>query len=880
MPVPQIMSVHIAQLKVENHHNGFAIASPSPRLSWRFSATDFKGWRQKAYEVTITRGGEKESYSVDSAESVYAPWPSRPLVSREVADIEVRAIGEDGSKTDWEQLTVEAALLQREDWTANLIAGPSQDAAQPKKPFRLRKAFKFDGGSRCRLYATAHGIYQVEINGKVVGDQLLTPGWQSYHHRLHYQTYDVTDLLKPGDNVIGAYIGEGWYAGRLGRPGTSNIWGDRLAFLAQLEVDGQSLLNTDETWEYLEGPVTHSEIYNGETFDTTLDDPTWSTTETSIQTLGTVTVLSFPTAELVAPDVAPVRRIMEVKAREIITTPKGKKVLDFGQNLVGWLRIDTDIPGNKELVIRHAEVMEHGELGIRPLRTAKAQATFKLGGRTIKGYEPRFTWYGFRYAEINDYDDLELNDFTAIVISSDNRRTGTFECSHEMINKLHENTVWSMRGNFVSVPTDCPQRDERLGWTGDIQVFAPTANYIYDTSAFLGEWLKDLAVDQIDCNGIVPNIIPAIPIPPRYPERRPMAIWADAAILTPWDLYTAFGDKALLRRQWSSMRLWLDEGIPRDERGFYSTDTPQYGDWLDPRAPPHLPGHSPTDQYLIANAYLIHVTALTATIAELLGETDVAEKYATDAERLKGLFREDYVTRTGRLSSDSQAAYAICLRFGLLSEDKELATAQSRLQWLVKWESFRITTGFAGTPVILHALAENGMLSYAYRMLQERDDPSWLYPVRMGATTIWERWNSMLPDGSINPGQMTSFNHYALGSVCNFLHSVVAGLSPLSPGWKKALVRPRPGGTITHATTAYDSSYGPYSVSWKIEGGRMKTSVSVPPNGEAKVVLPGVEVTVPSGQYEWETEWVVDSTWPPEAIQGAQGNAMPSNFVE
>lgn len=344
--------------------------------------------------------------------------------------------------------------------------------------------------------------------------------------------------------------------------------------------------------------------------------------------------------------------------------------------------------------------------------------------------------YYLRFAEINGYNDVSLSDFTAIVISSDMRRTGFFECSHKEINQLHENTVWSMRGNFVSVPTDCPQRDERLGWTGDIQVFAPTANFLYDTTAFLSGWLQDLAADQKDLDGVVPTIIPAIPIPPRYPERRSMAVWGDSAVLTPWDVYKASGDREILARQWESMVMWLDQGVPRGENGLYSTDTPQYGDWLDPRAPPHLPGHSPTDSFLIANAYLIFVTDLASKIGRLLGKDETADKYAEQVVRFRKLFREEFVTPNGRLASDTQASYAVALKYGLFETDAELHTMRSRLDWMVKWEAFKITTGFAGTPIMLHVLAENDMLSNAYRMLQERDCPSWLYPVGMGATTI------------------------------------------------------------------------------------------------------------------------------------------------
>ncbi|KAL1959386.1 hypothetical protein VTO42DRAFT_2189 [Malbranchea cinnamomea] len=876
------MSISIAQITAEHHHDGFGIFTATPRLSWRFDADASTAvcWKQAAYEIVISRNGKDESYRVDSSESVLVPWPSSPLASRERAGIRVRAFGKDGSVTKWASTTIEAALLHRSDWRASMISCPPQPVDEPKRPFRLRTRFTFTGDktAAARLYCTAHGVYEVELNGKRVGDHVLAPGWQSYKHRLHYQIFDITPLLNEGENVIGAYVGEGWFAGRLGCPtGALNIYGDRLGFLGQIEVNGQIICVTDSSWEYLDGPVVLSEIYNGEIFDSTLNDPSWSIPGSQVAAQGKAQVLPFPTAELISPDVAPVRRLMEVKPIQLITTPSGKTVLDFGQNLVGWLRIEKDLPGKKgdQVLIRHAEVMEHGELGTRPLRSAKARELILLGGPT-KGYEPRFTFHGFRYAEISGCDSVSLDDFIAIVISSDLRRTGTFHCSHELINKLHENTVWSMRGNFVSLPTDCPQRNERLGWTGDIQVFAPTANYLFDTSAFLGHWLQDLAAEQRDANGVVPVIVPAVPLGNNKGQFRPMAIWADCSVITPWDLYTAFGDRAILEAQWDSMRSWLDHGVPRDDAGFYSNTTPQYGDWLDPRSPPSLPGNCPTDNFMVANAYLIHVTDLAAKIGRLLGKHDAAEKYAREAARLLERFREEYITPKGRLACDTQTSYVLGLHFGLFT-DKHIPTARARLDYLTRWEGFKITTGFAGTPLILPVLADNGMLNLAYRMLQERDEPSWLYPVRMGATTIWERWNSMLPDGTINPGQMTSFNHYALGSVCAFLHHVVGGLSPAAPGWKSALVRPRPGGTVRHAETSFDSPYGRYAVSWRCEGGKMKTQVMVPPNGEARVVLNGVDEVVGSGRYSYETEWVEDPNWPPEYIPGPQ-SLQHSNF--
>ncbi len=387
------MAVSVAHVSAEHHHNGFGIFHRSPRLSWRFGPTTVKGWRQASYDLVIVRDGDEEQYHVDSSASVLVPWPSRPLSSREVVQVKVRTKGKDGSMTPWAHLTLEAALLERSDWRASLVSGPPQG----KRTFRLRKAFLCKAFTSARLYATAHGLYQVEVNGQRVGNDVLAPGWQTYKHRLHYQTYDITHLLKEGENAIGASVGEGWFAGRLGRPGVSNIYGDCLGFLCQLEVNGSVVCVTDGSWEYLDSPVVESELYNGEIFDSRLVDPSWSTVVSSVTAQGYVETLPFPTASLIAPDVAPVRRVLEIRPQRIITTPSGHKVLDFGQNLAGWLRIETDIRGadGEELVIRHAEVMEHGEIGTRPLRTAKARDIIRLGGST-RGYEPTFTYHGFR----------------------------------------------------------------------------------------------------------------------------------------------------------------------------------------------------------------------------------------------------------------------------------------------------------------------------------------------------------------------------------------------------------------------------------------------------------------------------------------------------
>lgn len=379
-------AIKLAAVQVEHHESGFGIGTPTPRISWRFEATTAQGWFQTDYEIVIAKGddGKEEKYSASSDQSVLVKWPSSPLKSRERATIRVRAKGK-GEWTDAASLTIEAGLLDKSDWAGKLISTPAKDIDKPKPPFRLRKTFK-SGTGTARIYATALGLYEITLNGKVVGDQVLAPGWQSYKHHLNYQVYDVSSLLRgDGDNELVVEVGEGWYAGRLGRPGTRNVWGERLGFLGQLEVDGKVVVSSDETWEVTKSRITNSEIYNGESFDSTLDASTSS---------GKAEVLPSPQAQLISSDAPPVRRIKEVKPIELITTPSGKKVIDFGQNLVGWIRLENNLKG-ENLVIRHAEVLEHGELGTRPLRTAQATTKVKLGG-DVKGWEPKFTFYGFR----------------------------------------------------------------------------------------------------------------------------------------------------------------------------------------------------------------------------------------------------------------------------------------------------------------------------------------------------------------------------------------------------------------------------------------------------------------------------------------------------
>lgn len=888
------MSVQISRVTVEHYPLPLGIAESKPRLSWRFSGAA-SDWTQKSYDIKLHRSTGTEELHVDSARSVLVDWPSsKPLVARESVKVEVRANGSDGSSTDWVSVALERGLDDG-DYSWKLVSGEaaSHGEDKPQRPFRLRKTFNVDSTTKGRLYITAQGVYEVYINGTKVSPDLLAPGWTSYRYHLNLQAYDVSPYLVKGENVISAWVGDGWFAGRFGfHGGWRNIYGDRMGLLAQLEVEDKKVVSTDESWEWSYGSLISSEIYDGEVYDSSLEEPEWQTTKYQAkEAWKKVEVLPTPEAKLVITQAPPVKEIETLQPKEIITTPSGKTVVDFGQNFAGVIRFKSSPTGKTgDIVLRHAEVLEKGELGVRPLRDCRATDTIKLSGTSLKGYQPKFTFHGFRYAEITGWDGLSLSDIEGVVMHSAMERTGSFECSHQLINQLHSNAIWSTIGNTISVPTDCPQRDERLGWTGDIQVYTPTMSFLFDTSGFLNGWMKDTYADQKANEGIPPVVIPNMFTGPKFNKddvkqiHQAHAIWGDVAVITPEALYTTFDDKEALRTQLDGAKLWLDKGVRRDPTNkLWARDQFQLADWLAPKASPTTPGIGPTDNYLVADAYLIHTTRSCARVCAVLGEKSDADRYNKEADELTETFYGEYVTPSGRVMSDTQTALALLLHFDIFpktSNASKLKKAMGkRLGELVTTDLWQVNTGFAGTPIVLQTLADNGSLHHAYRMLQAKDSPSWLAPVLLGATTIWERWDSMLANGDINPGEMTSFNHYALGSVAYFLHAYVGGIRPLEPGWKKVLIKPQPGGTITHAKVGYNSPYGQITCAWKIEDSKLKVNVSVPPNTTAKVELPGHEEEVGSGERSFEVDWKEDERFPPKPVQPGFCKPVPNNWV-
>ena len=852
--------VTVVKVRFEHLSDALGIGVARPRLSWVVE-TDTPGWFQAACEIeSYTSDGQLygQTNRIESSESVLVPWPFPPLASRKRLGVRVRVWSTDGQVSAWSEIfPVEAALLDASDWTARFMT-PSweEDTTRPQPGPLLRKNFDLHGSvKKARLYITALGLYQAYLNGVVVGDHVMAPGWTSYHHRLRYQTFDVTGLLHAGSNALGAMLGDGWFRGRLGfGGGRANIYGDRLALLAQLEVeyaDGAAeCISTDESWQATAGPILFSDIYDGEVYDARLEKPGWSEPGYDASAWAGVKKLDWDFATLFAPLGPPVRVTELIAPVAITTSPSGRTIVDFGQNLVGRLQLTVHGLAGQTVTLRHAEVLENGELCTRPLRHAKATDRYILRGGDVETWEPRFTFHGFRYAEVQGWPgELKNEDLRAVVCHSDMERTGWFECSDPLINRLHENVLWSMRGNFLDIPTDCPQRDERLGWTGDIQVFSPTAMFLYDSAGFLSSWLVDVAAEQKDF-GVVPLVVPNVLSRPNPPA----AAWGDAAVFIPWVLYQRSGDLKILADQFDSMRSWVDliARIAGDGRlwdqGF------QLGDWLDPAAPPDKPGDARTPGYIVASAYFARSAELIGQAASALGMSIEAERYLTLAREVREAFNREYVTSTGRLVSDSATAYALALQFALLPTEPQRQHAGERLAALVRARGYRISTGFVGTPLICDALCSVGHEEAAFRLLNQRECPSWLYPVTMGSTTIWERWDSLRPDGSVNPGEMTSFNHYALGAVADWLHRTIGGLAPAAPGYRQLEIQPRPGGGLTHASARHRTPYGMAQCSWSITEGKMTLEVLIPPNTSANVTLPGASTgpaEVGPGKHTW-----------------------------
>ncbi|WP_210508397.1 alpha-L-rhamnosidase [Naasia sp. SYSU D00057] len=814
------------------------------RLSWQ-ARSDDPAARQLGFQVRWSGEEDGGTDPIAGSDAIGVPAPGGALGSGEVRRYAVRIATANGW-TEWGPVLEVEAALAPEDFTAAAIGGESPLAG--RSPL-LRTTFDLPAAPvRARLRATSLGVSELRLNGAKVSDEHLSPGWTAYQGRIVVATWDVTDLLSEGRNAIGGSLGDGWYRGRLGWMDRDRHYGDDLALIAQLDVelaDGSTVrVTTGPDWRTAGGPVTASSIYDGTDIDLRLVESGWDTADFDDGSWQPVREIEVDRGLLEPRITGGVRTVAEFEMSQ--EQHDDRVQLDAGQNIAGWVRLVVEGTAGDTVTVRHAEVLEpDGTLHTRSLRGARASDVYILAedGRTT--LEPPFTFHGFRYADVTG---ARVVTATAVAISSADVPRGSFESSHAALNRLHENVAWSQRDNFVSVPTDCPQRDERLGWTGDAQAFAPTANTLFDVEAFWMSWLRDLELDQ-DETGSVAAVVPNIVHDGDFQDHgRGISImgkagWADAATMVPWATYLTVGSTEVLERQLGSMRRWVDSLTARATDGGLLPTVFQFGDWLDPDAPGDEPWAAKVSSDFVANAFYAHSARLLSRTESLVGDPDRAERYGSLASQVAAATWE----RWGEHAVTTQSGCAIALEFRI-APDAERERVGAALADLVRSEDGRISTGFLGTPLVLDALVDTGHVDEAYRMLLRREAPSWLYQVDMGATTIWERWDALRPDGSIHPGdmatdeggQMLSFNHYAYGAVIDWVYRVVAGLAPVPehPGYRVVRVAPRPSAAVDSVRASIETRLGRLAIDWRLDGDRFEARLTIPVGSTALLDLP------------------------------------------
>ena len=840
----------VVELRSQVPAGVFASGTGPVRLSWRIEPA-VAASVQDAYEIEVAASDDFETILAGSgvvagADQLAVPAPGPDLASREIHFYRVR-IRVAGVWSAWSPtLRVEAGLLEADDWTAEAITLPDDPGREHPSPSPvLRHQFELPAGvTKARLYVTSLGVHQLTLNGKPVAEAYLAPGWTAYRKRLLADTYDVTGLLRRGDNVLLAALGDGWFRGRLGwNPGHDRChYGKDLGLIAQLEVeleDGSTQrIVSDRSWLATTAEIRLADIYDGSVIDL-------SETRRGAELPGHDTSGWLPAAvvpferEHIEPRVAePVRAVTTIPVRAFPPMVDGVLHLDAGQNIAGFLRLRVQGRAGDTITVRHAEVLEpDGSLHTRSLRSARATDVYTLADTRATMLEPAFTFHGFRYAEVST--EATVLEATFVAISSDTPRRGWFECSDRRLSRFHDNVLWSQRDNFVSVPTDCPQRDERLGWTGDAQAFAPTACTLFAAEAFWCSWLIDLAHDQDDELG-VPSVVPDVVLAGESEFGR--AGWADAATMVPWAVYESFGDPAVLRQQLESMVRWLESLQARRGEDGLLPESMQFGDWLDPDAPSDRPWESKADSRFLANAFLVHSARLLARVGAVLDRDDLRVTYDGLADEVAGLTWATWAEHA--LENQTAAAVALCFELMPAAEREAVAATLARL---VRAADGRVATGFLGTPLVLPALAAAGYYDEAYLMLLRDEAPSWLYQVSQGATTVWERWDAIRPDGSIHDGRMQtppempdtkpegeghmlSFNHYAYGAVIDWVYRHLAGLAPdpEQPGYRHVRLAPHPARGIEWARAAVETSFGRVSTEWQLDEGQLLAEIELP----------------------------------------------------
>ena len=829
--------LRIKQLKV-CHRTAPVGLDEIPSFGWILES-DRQNVLQTAYQLTVSTNGETvwDSGKAESRESIAVLYEGAALKPRTIYHTRL-TVWDNCGKNAEADTTFETGMLDHSNFRAKWITHtlPNGETACPV----FVKRFDAERCIRARLYASACGIYDAAINGKNVSQDFFAPGWTNYRRHLQYQTYDVTDLLE-GSNKLELTVAPGWYAGYLNGDGQNHFYGDKVAAFAELHLwyaDGsKEIICTDESWMVTTGPVQHAEFYHGETVDST-----------AVPAVPIPAVLfeDMDNSRLAAQQNEPVQITERLKPIALIHTPKGETVLDFGQNLAGVVALTVDgIPGQK-ITLRHAEALDkNGNFYTENLRTARATDTFICkGGKET--FRPRFTYHGFRYVTVEGLKEIDLSKIHACVLRSGYAPTASFECSNELVNRLWSNICWGMGDNFVDIPTDCPQRDERLGWTGDAAVFSRTACHIGDTYLFFKKWLADLATEQSRELG-VPDIVPNILGP-----HGGTAVWADSAAIVPWNVYQLSGDANILKDQYDSIKMWVDFLRDNENGSHLRLNGFQRGDWLALDREEGKGNRGATDAYLIASAFYAHSTWILAQSASVLGKAEDAAEYSALYEAIREDFRKEFITETGRIVSETQTACALILCFDLCRPEHRIRIAKTLADNLAKHGN-HLTTGFIGTPYLCRALTENGYHDLAGKLLLNEGYPGWLRDVKLGATTIWERWDSMYDDGSFDESGMNSFNHYSFGAIGEWMMEHLAGIQAAKPGYRDILLEPRFVQGLTHVKATRETPYGTLSCGWKCKNGEIIVDATIPVNTTATLHLPEQDapVSLGSGSYHY-----------------------------
>jgi len=841
------------QLRCNFLPNPLGLDDPAPRLSWQVASDGRRGARQIAYRIRVSsrRTGEAnlwDSQRVNSSAADGITYAGIPLNSRQRAWWRVEIWDEQrrshtSAPAFWETGLVQPAEWQAEWIGAALAGGPESTVPSPylRTIFNIGKPI-----ASARLYVTALGLYEFHLNGERVGCDEFTPGWTDYAKRVQYQVYDVTSQLRPGANAAGAILGDGWYAGRVGWR-HRGYYGDRPKLRAQLIIthtDGsEHLVASDRGWKTAFGAIIENDFMHGEAHDARRELIGWDQADYRDDEWGPATPFPDPgiaISSTLGPTVQATEEITCATApKKIGVWPNPVWIFDLGQNIAGRVRLKVSGTPGQIIRLRYAEVINpDGSLYTDNLRAARVTDFYTLRGDPAgETWEPKFTFHGFRYVEVDGHpDDLTADAITGVVLHNATPRTGSFSCSDPLINQLQRNIDWGQRGNFLEVPTDCPQRNERLGWMGDAQVFIRTAAWNRDVAGFFNKWQRDIT-DAQQSDGAMPAVVPHIEGVP--PDGGPA--WADAGVICPWTIYQCYGDKALLAAHYPSFERFIGF-LQKNSRHLIRAHPDLggwqgFGDWLALDGSGHVFGNTPKD--LIGTAFFAHSSLLVSKIARVLGRNADVAKYERLFERVRRAYQQRFVSHDGLVTGLTQTSYVLTLHFDLAPESLR-PKLLAELVRDIETRGHKLTTGFVGASYLPHVLSRFGRLDVAYKLLHQKAWPSWLYAVTQGATTIWERWDGWTKENGFQDKGMNSFNHYAYGAIGSWLYQVVAGieLDPEQPAYKHIRLAPKPGGELTQAQGKLQTMHGEIVSEWKLAANRFDWQVVVPPNTTATATFP------------------------------------------